>query len=350
MYQGKIKLCTFIVEIRNLTLGNTLLFNLFTQNIGGLVEVDSFSPVIDYMRKTLSACGHDVTVEYGRIHSDGINLLFEDFRDKDFCQAIANMRREKGMRFGIIATELMQIEGFPDAGHGISYTGATDQEVEITRRLDGFAEIVKSVDFIWSFLQRTADYHSNSIAISEWFPVGHVMDFPSKFRRSPKNFDICFFGKSTPHRKSVIDFLTDSGLQVVALGSGFPPLGFCPMPLLGSVLDQSKIALNLPLLAKEDVATGTDPRTVSCMRVLEYFQRNLLVVSENIPFDNPYKDVMETAPIAELPDLCNRLLKDGNWDDLGKQKGKKFRETMNAQKMCNPVIERTLTALGLEGK
>jgi len=118
-----------------------LLFNLFTQNLGGLVEVDSFSPVIDYMRKTLSACGHDVTVEYDRIHSDGINLLFEDFRDEDFCQAIANMRREKGIRFGIIATELMQIEGFPDAGHGISYTGATDQEVEITRRLDGFAEL-----------------------------------------------------------------------------------------------------------------------------------------------------------------------------------------------------------------
>lgn len=326
-----------------------MLFNIFTKNLGDLAAVDSFSSVINYLRKTLSACGHDVTVEYSRIHSDGINLLFEEFSDESFCQEISKMRREKGIRFGIIATELMQKEGFPYARHGISYAGVADQEAIISRRLDGFAEVVKSVDFVWSFLPRTADYLSNSIAISEWLPVGHIEDIPPELRRSPKNIDICFFGKKTPHRESVIDLLVDSGLQVVAVGGGFPPLGYYPISLLGSVLDQSKIALNLTLHAAEDAPAGTDPRFVSCMRMVEFLQRDLFVVSEDIPLDNPYKDFMESAPIDELPALCNRLLEDGSWDNLGKQRCKKFRKAMDVRKMCTPVIERTLAAMGLGG-
>ena len=325
-----------------------MFFNIFTQNLGSLAAVDSFSPIINYLRKTLSACGHDVTVEYSRIHYDGINLLFEDFNDEDFCQEITNMRREKGIRFGIIATELMQKEGFPYARHGISYTGATDKEAIISRRLNGFAKVVMSVDFVWSFYPRTADYLSNSIAISEWLPVGHVADNPSEFRRSPKNIDICFFGKNTPHRKSVLDSFAASGLQVVAVGGGFQPLGFCPRSLLGSMLDQSKIALNLTLHAADDAPLGTDPRFVSCSRMIECLQRDLLVVSEDIPLNNCFKDFMESAPIDELPALCKRLLEDESWDKSGQQNAKKFRKAMDVRKICAPVIKRTLTAMGLD--
>ena len=327
-----------------------MLFNIFTFNFGPFTAVQSQAPLIDYLRKTLSACGHDVIVEYDRIHANAINLLFEGFTNESLNREISNMRREKGIRFGIIATELMQEEGFIHAGYGITYAGATDQESMISLRLDGFAEVVKSVDFVWSTLQRTADYLSNSVAISEWFPVGHIEDMPAELRRSPKNIDICFFGKSTPHRKSVIDSLTDSGLQVVAVGSGFPPLEFLPWPLLGSLIDQSKIALNITLHSADDAPAGIDSRTVSGLRVLECLRRDITLVSEDIPFDNPYEDFMESAPIVELPVLCKRLLEDGGWEKLGQQKGKKCRKVMDARKMCTPVIERTLAAMELDGK
>ena len=326
-----------------------MFFNIFTQNFGHLQAVESQAPTIDYLRKTLSACGHDVIVEYNRFHHNAINLLFEDFTHEGLCQEISKIGREKSIRFGIIATELMQKEGFPYARHGITYEGAVDKEAMISRRLEGFAKVVKSVDFVWSFLPRTADYLSDLVAISEWLPVGHVENMPAELRRSPKIIDICFFGKLTPHRKSVIDSLVDSGLQVVAVGGGFPPLGYCPRPLLGSLLDQSRMALNLTLHAADDAPAGTDPRFVSCMRMVEFLQRDILVVSEDIPFDNPYEDFMESAPIDELPALCKRLLEDGNLDKLGQQNGKKFRKAMDVRKICLPVIERTLTAIGLDG-
>jgi hypothetical protein len=326
-----------------------MLFNIFTSNFGSLTAVQSQAPLIDYLRKTLSACGHDVIVEYNRIHTDAINLLFENFINESLNREISNMRREKGIRFGIIATELMQEEGFIHAG-SVTYAGATDQESMTSLRLDGFAEVVKSVDFVWSFLSRTADYLSNSVAISEWLPIGHIEDMPAELRRSPKNIDICFFGKVTPHRKSVINSLVDSGLQVVAVGTGFPPLEFLPWPLLVSLLDQSKIALSITLHAADEAPAGIDPRTASCLRVIECLRRDIILVSEDIPLDNPYEDFMESAPIVELPVLCKRLLEDGSWEKLGQQKGKKFRKVMDARKMCTPVIERTLTAMGLEGK
>ncbi len=326
-----------------------MFFNILTKNLGDTRAVESHAPIIDYLRTTLSACGHEVTVSYSRIYIEGINLLFEEFSDQGFTAEISQMRREKGIRIGIIATELMQEEGIPYARHGISYAGGADQEAVISRRLDGFAKVIRLADFVWSFLPRTAEYLSERVAISEWLPVGHVSNTPPELRRAPKDIDICFFGKMTPHRKSVIDLFADSGLQVVAVGKDFPPLGFFPWPLLGSVLDRSKIALNLTLHAADDSLGGTDPRFVSCMRMVEYLQRDICVVSEDIPLDNPYEDFMESAPIGDLPALCKRLLENGRWSELGHRRGENFRQVMDVRKLCLPVIERTLAAMEFDG-
>lgn len=330
-----------------------MLFNIWTQNFGSLAAVDSAAPIINYLKKTLSACGHDVTVEFDKLHSNAINLMFEDFIHEGLCQVISNIRREKGYRFGIIATELMQKEGIPYARHGISYGVSDNRDMVsdnrdmITRRLDGFAEVVKSVDFVWSFLPRTAHYLSEKIAISKWLPVGHTDNIAAELIRSPKNIDIFFFGKLTPHRKSVIDSLVDSGLKVAAVGQGFPHSGYVPFPLLGSLIERSKIALNLTLHAAEDSIGETDPRFVSCMRVLEYFKRNILVVSEDIPLDNPYKDFMISAPIGEMSTLCKYVLEEGCWKELGQQNSKNFRKAMDVREICLPVIEQTLVEMGV---
>lgn len=151
----------------------------------------------------------------------------------------------------------------------------------------------------------------------------------------------------TPHRKSVIEYFVDAGLQVVTAGPGFALLGYRAWPLLESMIDQSKIALNLTLIRKDDALPGTDPRFVSAMRVLECLQRDVVVVSEDIPFDNPYKDFMESAAIDELPNLCERLLESGLWDKIGEQNGNNFRANMNVKNICSPVIERTLSSMGL---
>jgi hypothetical protein len=105
-------------------------------------------------------------------------------------------------------------------------------------------------------------------------------------RRSPKDIDVVFFGTSTPHRVAVLKCLVAEGINVVAVGRDFP-VGFLPPSMIHSLLDRAKIGLNLPLHAQNDGPPDFDPRFVSCGRVAEMFGRDLCVVSEEIPFDNP---------------------------------------------------------------
>ena len=128
------------------------------------------------------------------------------------------------------------------------------------------------------------------------------------------------------------------------IGSGFN-LGYIPHMLLSSYLDRTKICLNLTLHSQDDSQCNVDPRFVSCMRVKELFDRNICVVSEEIPFDNPYKNYMVSADVDSLGKVLQEILAEDKWQSLGASLAKGFVNDMDVLNLCNPIIQRTIHSL-----
>ena len=111
------------------------------------------------------------------------------------------------------------------------------------------------------------------------------------------------------------------------------------------MLDRAKIGLNLTLHGLEDDEIGVDPRFASCQRVTDMLSRDICVVSEEIPFDNPYAEFMVSSQVEALADHCRKILAGGTWREDGASSAAEFHAAMDVQKVCRPVIERTLAAL-----
>jgi hypothetical protein len=317
-------------------------FNILTHNHYDMDTIESLSPVIDYVRNTLSLCGHEVSVVYDQIYPEAVNLYLEHFvNGKEFAQRFRVLRRDHGVRIGVIATELMIDGAIPYGRHGISHPDPN----YVQQRMTGLHAVLPEVDFMWSLLERTAVNYRKRVPISEFFPVGHAeTGMTADIRRSPKDLDLVFFGKFTPHRKRCLQAIVTANVKSVIMGVGFP-MGWQAKPLAASLLDRARIGLNLTLHSEEESSGGIDPRFVSCLRVVDMLARDTLVVSEEIPLDNPYGPYMVSAPVADLPAVCRKLIDDGSWAGLAKSNAAAFRSAMDVRTLCAPVIERTLAAL-----
>lgn len=325
-------------------------FNIVMNNHVSASTFEEMRPTIKYLREVLSLCGHDVTITWDQLSKDAINLYFEFFQDGDFwARNFHLLRKAHGVRIGIVATELMVGGTIPYARHGINYS---DKEQDTTGerskvRMDGFHAVIKEVDFVWAFLERTAFEYRNRVGICEFFPVGCVEVVSPERRRAPKDVDIVFFGKATPHRIAIIESLKNSGLDVLVTGTGWPGGSYCPATLLESFLDRAKIGLNLTLHSADETAGGIDPRFASCIRIVEMFSREILIVSESIPLDNPYRPYLFEDQPDKLATLCQSLLEGDRWRQEARVRTEQFRTRMNAVELCRPVIDNTLTRLGL---
>jgi len=325
-------------------------FHILLGNHGNSYQsLQLLGPLVSYLRSALSVCGHEVTVAREAWDADAVNLLLENFPHPEFWSAeIRKVRQDYGYVVGVVATELMVNGVIPYGKQGIHLAAGTqdarEQEDYLLRRMEGFNAIAPEVDFVWSFVERTAREYEGRCRLSKFFPVGHVAPLPEDQRRAPRDIDVAFFGSMTPHRTAVLGELgRHAGLNVVAVGRG-TPAGVLPDYVIFSLLDRAKIGLNLTLCAVDE-SPGVDPRFASCVRVVHMLERDLCVVSEDIPLDNPYRNYMVSSPPAELANACLRLLKSGEWRERGVRMASRFREEMQVAKVCTPVIDATLAAL-----
>jgi len=81
------------------------------------------------------------------------------------------------------------------------------------------------------------------------------------------------------------------------------------------------------------------------MRMVEWLSRDVLVLSEDIPQDNPYQRYTLSAPVDELANTARHLLQSDLWRSLGPANGARFRANMDVRIICKPVIDETLAML-----
>jgi hypothetical protein len=317
-------------------------FNLVMKNHGATAAGEYLAPLTDYMRGTLGRCGHETTIVQDEIYPNAINLFFEYFPEPAFIQHVLDLRRTHALRVGVIATELMVGGTIPYGKHGMLWDG--DKETFFRKRVAGFDTFARGVDFVWSWLERTAHEYRDCSPVSRFFPVGHVFENPRSSRLSPKDIDVIFFGTRTPHRTCVLESFLAQGIKVLCVGRGFP-VGYLSKSYLNSLMDRAKIGLNLNLHAEDDTVDGIDPRFASCMRITEMLERELCIVSEEIPLDNPYRDHMISDSPDRLATACKTLLSAGGWREAGEIAATKFRTSMNVVDICKPVIDYTLAKI-----
>lgn len=317
-------------------------FNFVMKNHGKTAESEYLSPLTDYMRAALGRCGHETTLALDQMYPAAVNVFFEYFPDTDFIDRILEVRRSAGLKVGVVATELMVGGTIPYGKHGMLWDG--DKEAFFRRRVSGFERFARGVDFVWSWLERTAHEYRDAARISRHFPVGHTASPAPGLNRSPKDIDVLFFGTLTPHRAAVLKTFIDRGLTVTCIGRGFP-LGYLSKSYLASMMDRAKIGLNLNLHAEDDTVGGIDPRFASCMRIIEMLQHEVCVVSETIPLDNPYAGFMRSEPPGRLAAACQELLENDGWRRAGELAASRFRAQMDVVDLCRPVIDETLSVI-----
>jgi hypothetical protein len=334
-------------------------FNIIVGNHGELETLEPLAPLVNYVRSTLSVCGHSAAIVQQGLHSSAINLFLEHFPDVDsWLPRLRTLKQKHGLRIGVIATELMVGNTIPYARNGIYTVGPLAKDEYIERRVAGFNAVLPEVDFLWSFFRRTADEYKSRCKRSWYFPVGHVHSHPPELRTCVKDIDIAFFGTMTPHRLAILrQFARIGSLNTAFVGrqpdpgatTGIASSGFAPSYMLSSILDRARIGLNLTLCSADEADRGIDPRFASCTRVTEMLEHDVCIVSEEIPHDNPYRDYMVSAEAADLAEVCLELIQSGEWRSRGPDCGSRFRDKMDVRKICAPVIEETLDALAAPG-
>ena len=318
-----------------------MLFNILTLNHGDADAISRLAPIIDYVRRTLSRCGHEVIVEHTALHKRAVNVFLEHFLDREGIETLIAMKASQGLTVGVIATELIVGGTIPYAEHGLTYEG--DKRAAIRNRIDNFNRLAPHLDFIWCLLPRTTEEYRGRCPIVETFPVGHVYATPDDLRRSPRDIDVFFFGAATPHRLRVLDLLRQRGISPVTVGRAFPK-GWAASSELDSLLDRAKIGLNLTLHAYTD-RDPVDPRFASCHRVPEMLEHRVCIVSEPIPLDNHYAEYMISMPPEDIAETCQRLLANGDWASASDRATASFRRDMDVLRVCKPAIDKTVAAI-----
>lgn len=162
------------------------LIHLSNHSASGLL---SLHDLIEWIGIGLREAGHEVETSHDEVAGDAINLFFEAFRP-----AVADEIAASGIRFGIVATEMPDGAGFN-----------AFRDFDWRDRWLGFERTARAASFIWALAEQTvADYRR--FAPTWHLPLGFLPQFVAD-REEPRDYDFCFLGLATPHRRALLDRL-----------------------------------------------------------------------------------------------------------------------------------------------
>ena len=304
------------------------------------------SPTQELIQKSLSLCGHTVRFSANQFFKDSVNLIFDVPYSRKYAEYLVTVIRSNDFKVGMYFGELY-IDGYiPYARHAWSDGDVDEFQVarELKDRVETIYYLASNLDFCWSVFERNARELKKFNSTSLVFPHGHTQRREPELRRAVKDLDVIFLGKATEHRLQTVKSIEDAGVSIGAFGNGFPNR-YLPGFLAGNSLDRTKIGLNLTYSNQIHAPTNTDLRFASVDRLLQFFERDICVVSEHTPYDNPYADFMINGTPAELGRICHELLASGEWESKGAELAAKFRREFAAKDIIPPVIDQTLRAI-----
>jgi hypothetical protein len=84
-----------------------MFFNFMTFNIGSDDGYNSAVPVLSHMRRIIEKCGYATRVTVAEFAPNDVNIVFEDFKNKDVRDIFIGHLRSNNLMVGVVLTELM---------------------------------------------------------------------------------------------------------------------------------------------------------------------------------------------------------------------------------------------------
>ncbi|MDQ2105264.1 hypothetical protein [Azospirillum isscasi] len=324
-----------------------MLFNIVIYNHGLKREFSYLlEPLIDPLCRAIGKAGHDVLISFDQFHCGAINLLVEHFvTHRSILEDIVKAKNA-GAKIGVLATELIIDGEIPYAKGGISCLDRKgnaiieeDFDNYIYNRIIGFSKVLQHADFAWSLFERTMPFCRKFCKNVQSLQYGYQEPF-RPVANIEKDIDVLFFGGATSYRKTVLQSIAEQGIGVLAVGGGFPT-GRMPDILLDSLIDRSRIIVNLTLNGPPSGDDSIDSRIVSHTRVSTLLSRGACVISEEVPFDNPYWPYLINVEPSLIPIRCKQLLKSGKSQAIVRRNAERFKTEMDAGAIMVRVIRDT---------
>ncbi|MEX2614773.1 MAG: hypothetical protein WD767_01640 [Alphaproteobacteria bacterium] len=171
---------------------------------------NSATDVFRYLRNGLSLAGQTVGVSPTLFHNaDLVNILVENFNIKT-AENIISIKKNAGIRFVLVATELLTGSSFNDVGSDQSNTTYADLNYW-QERYTAFAMLAEYAEAIWLM----SEYQRPGYAKN--FPNTQILTLPMCFDsieaanggtfRAPKLYDAVFMGTHTSIRIEMLEEL-----------------------------------------------------------------------------------------------------------------------------------------------
>jgi hypothetical protein len=182
---------------------------------------DTLAEQVTWLTEGLEALGHSVTYSDDHSDPDAINLLWEAFHP-EFAERMC----ESGRRYGIIATEVPDGEGWNNARH-LSWPD----------RWKGFEVAVKGAEFVWSLLPDAVPVYQKMGVRCAYLEYG----FSERLLMTGETRDIDFFfyGGAGDHRRDKINVLAREGFNSIHPGT------IVSAELRDAMMRRSKVVLGL---------------------------------------------------------------------------------------------------------
>ena len=151
---------------------------------------ESLIDMMVWFRSGLERLGHRVTESDRGFDQGAVNILWELFTDKD-----AKLLKESGVRYGIVATEIADGDGFNQRRDGAW-----------PERWAGFLKAAEGASFIWTTVERSQPFYAQ-LAPTAFIEFGFVEELVSPLAAEEPTADFFFLGSVTEYRRPIIDRL-----------------------------------------------------------------------------------------------------------------------------------------------
>ena len=282
-----------------------------------------------YLRNGLSLAGHEVGISPSLFNTSNIINIFMEYFDLPTAQKLVAAQKKAGLRFVVVATELLTENSFNNVGQDHSETPYSDlgywQE-----RFDAFKMVAEVAEAIWLM----SDYQRPQF--EKQFPNKKILTLPMCFDpiysaennlfRSPKLYEAVFMGSRTTIRDELIDALKKSNVRL------YDPLDV-PAFMVGSVVKSALVSLHLHL------KTGW-PFT-SMMRHHVLLSCGSYVISEKSDLPGELDEFVEIVPRNTFVDSVRERILDKTIGSKAEEMQRKYAANGDLGKGFQALVEKS---------
>ncbi len=262
------------------------------------------------LRHGLTACGHDVELNWNFVEPSRFNLLVGAYRiPRDYILKIAG----SGLSYAVINTEVIQNDLLNHNPEKVDFLGA-------------YVPLIQRGGFAWDvILDNLPEYRRYGVE-ARFLRWGHVPELGDVPHAQDKSLDFYFFGTMTPRRAAMVQALQTAGFKGRADDS-------CPNYFRNEMIGRAKIQLNV---IQKDIYTH-----VNSFRICYLANNRTAILSEQENDPAGYLEFTRVTTPAAFVDDFAALVAGNAWRALAQTSAERF-AALPMRRCMEQLLDETL--------